>query len=88
MNLVFQIVGKSHLLTLRSEAISDHPFRVLSVVCKIFEKLVSNRLVDPIKKCRLLFYFQYGFRSSRSTTDLMLVVSDAIARAFDNSGAT
>ena len=32
--------------------------------------------------------FKYGFRSSRSTADLLLVVSDGIARAFNKSGAT
>ena len=31
--------------------------------------------------------FQYGFRSSRSTADLLTVVSDRIARAFNRSGA-
>ena len=32
--------------------------------------------------------FQYGFRPSRSTVDLLTVVSDRIARAFNRSGAT
>ena len=32
--------------------------------------------------------FQYGFRSSRSTADLVAVVSDRISRAFNRSGAT
>ena len=32
--------------------------------------------------------FQYGFRSSRSTADLLTVVSDRIARAFNRSGTT
>ena len=32
--------------------------------------------------------FQYGFRSSRSTADLLTVVSDRIARAFNSYGAT
>ena len=32
--------------------------------------------------------FQYGFRSSQSTADLLTVVSDRIARAFNRSGAT
>ena len=31
---------------------------------------------------------QYGFRSSQSTADLLTVVSDRIARAFNRSGAT
>ena len=34
------------------------------------------------------FDFQYGFRSSRSTADLLTVVSDRIARAFNRSGST
>ena len=32
--------------------------------------------------------FHYGFRSSQSTADLLTVVSDRIARAFNWSGAT
>ena len=34
------------------------------------------------------FYFQYGFRSSRSIADPLTVVSDRISRAFNRSGAT
>ena len=36
----------------------------------------------------LFFFFQYGFRSSRPTADLLTVVFDRIARAFNWSGAT
>ena len=32
--------------------------------------------------------FQVGFRSSRSITDLLRVVSDRITRAFNGPGAT
>ena len=32
--------------------------------------------------------FQYGFRSTRSTADLLTVVSDRIATTFNRSGAT
>ena len=51
------------------------------------EKLVNNRIVDHIEKCGLFSDFQYGFRSSRSTADLLTVVSDRIVRAFNRSGA-
>ena len=34
------------------------------------------------------FYFHYAFRSSQSIADLLTVVSDRIARAFNRSGAT
>ena len=58
------------------------------MVSKVFEKLVNNRIVDHLEKCGLFSDFQYGFRSSRSTADLLAVVSDRIARAFNRSGAT
>ena len=58
------------------------------MVSKVLEKLVSNRIVDHVGKCGLFSDFQYGFRSSRSTADLLAVVCDRIARAFNRSGAT
>ena len=58
------------------------------MVSQVFEKLVNNRIVDYLEKCGLFSDFQYGFRSSRSTADLLTVVSDRIAGAFNKSGAT
>ena len=58
------------------------------MVSKVFEKLVNNRIVDHLEKCGLFSDFQSGFKSSRSTADLLTVVSDRIARAFNRSGAT
>ena len=58
------------------------------MVSKVFEELVSNKIIDHLEKCGLFSDFQYGFRSSRSTADLLTVVSDRIARAFNKSGAT
>ena len=58
------------------------------MVSKAFEYLVNNRIVDHLEKCGLISDFQYGFRSSRSTADLLTVVSERIARAFNRSGAT
>ena len=77
---VFKNVGE------RSTA--KNSLSLLSVVSKVFEKLVNNKIVDHLEKCGLLSDFQYGFRSSRSTADLLTVVSDRIARAFNRSGAT
>ena len=45
-------------------------------------------VVDNVEKHGLFSDFQYGFRSSRSTANLLTVVSDRIARAFNKSGAT
>ena len=72
----------------RSTAKNYCPVSLLSVVSQVFEKLVNNRIVDHLEKCGLFSDFQYGFRSSRSTEDLLTVVSDRIARPFNRSGAT
>ena len=79
---VFKNVGE------RSTAKNYRPFSLLSVVSEVFEKLVNNRIVDHLEKCGLFSDLQYGFRSSRSTADLLTVVSDRIASAFNSSGAT
>ena len=82
MVVVFKNVGEN------STAKNYHPVNLLSVVSKVFEKLVNNRIVDHLQNCGLFPDFQYGFRSSRSTADLLTVVSDRIAMAFNRSGAT
>ena len=57
------------------------------MVSKVFEKLVNNRIVDHLEKCGLFSDVRHCFRSSRSTADLLTVVSDRITRAFNKSGA-
>ena len=82
MVTVFKNVGE------RSTAKSYRPVSLVSVVSKVVEKLVNNRIADHLEKCGLFSDFQYGFRSSRSTEDLLTVVSGRIARTFNKSGAT
>ena len=55
---VFKNVGE------RSAAKNYRPVSLLSVVSKVFEKLVNNRIVDHLEKCGLFSDFQYGFKSS------------------------
>ena len=72
----------------RSTAKNYHPVSLLSVVSKVFEKLINNRIVDHLEKCDLFSYFQYDFRSSRSKADLLTVVSDRIFRALNRYATT
>ena len=37
---------------------------LVSVVGKVFEKLINNRIVDYLEKSGLFSDFQYGFKSS------------------------
>ena len=82
MVLVFKTAGE------RSTAKNYHRVSLLSVLSKVFEKLVNNRIVDHLEICSLFSDFQYGFGSSQSTANLLTVVSDGIARAFNRSGST
>ena len=61
---------------------------LLSVVSRVFEKFVNKRIVDHLEKCGLFSDSQYSFRSSGSTENLLTVVSDRTARAFNRPGAT
>ena len=73
---VFKNVGE------RSTAKNCLPVSLLSVVGKVFEKRVNNKIVDHLEKYDLCSNFQYGFRSSRSTADFLKVVSNRIAGAL------
>ena len=51
---VFENVGE------RFTAKNYCPISLLSVISKVFEKLVNNRIVDHLEKCGLFSDFQYG----------------------------
>ena len=73
---VFKNVGE------RSTAKNYCPVSLFSVVRKVFEKLVNNKVIDHLEKSGLFSDFQFGFRSSKPTADLLTVVSQRIAREF------
>ena len=54
---VFKSVGE------RSTAKNYRPVSLLSLVSKVFEKLVNNKIVAHLEKSGLFSDFQYGFRS-------------------------
>ena len=66
----------------RSTAKNYHSFSpasvVASVVSKVSENLVNNRIVDQREKFGLFSDFQDYFRSLWSTADLLTVVSHRI----------
>ena len=55
---IFKNVGE------RSVAKNYHPASLISVVSKVFEKLLNNRFVDHLENFALFSDFQYDFRSS------------------------
>ena len=47
-----------------STAKNYHPVSLLSVVSKVFEKIVNKTIVDHLENYGLFSDFQYGFMSS------------------------
>ena len=71
----------------RSTAKNYHPVSLLSMVSKVLEKLVNNRILDYLEKFGL-FLISCMVLGFLNQLQILLVVSDTIARAFNRSGAT
>ena len=62
----------------RSVAKNYYPACPVSVVSKVFGKLVNMKLIDHLEKCNLFSDFQCEFRSSQSIADFLKVVFDRV----------
>ena len=51
------------------------------------KELLNNKILDHLENCGHFSDFQYGFSASQQTPDLLTVVSDRIAMAFNRSRA-
>ena len=63
-------------------------YQPVSLLSKVFQKLLNNRILDHLEKSGLFSDFRYSFRSTQSTVDFLIAVSDRIARGFNRPGAT
>ena len=58
------------------------PISLLSVISKLFESVINNRILDHLAINNLLSDVQYGFRSSRSTADVLTVITHRLSEAM------
>ena len=58
------------------------PIALTSCICKLFERMVNNRLVWYLETKNLLTNRQFGFRKNCSTLDPLLMISREIQNAF------
>ena len=70
----------------RSNPSNYRPISLLPVISKIFEALINDALVNHLESNNLFSDSQYGFRSTRSTADLLTVITDRIYTALNKSG--
>ena len=61
---------------------------VLSIISKVFEKVVFNQLNNFLTEHKLLYTFQSGFRSSYSTDTCLIYLTDYIKQECDNYNYT
>ena len=61
------------------------PISLLCIISKIFESIINQQIMIHLSKTNLLSDVQYGFRSARSTADVLTVITGRISGALDNS---
>ena len=64
------------------------PISVLSIISKVFEKVVFIQLNFFLTEHKLLYTFQSGFRSSYSTDTCLIHLTDYIKQECDNGNYT
>ena len=56
----------------KSNALNYRPVSLTSIVCKVMERIVRDRIVDHLIKHKLLSKLQHGFRANRSCLTQLL----------------
>ncbi|WP_135568158.1 reverse transcriptase domain-containing protein, partial [Solemya elarraichensis gill symbiont] len=69
--------GKDHTL-----ATNYRPISLTSCLCKVFERMINDRLVWVLESQNLLSNIQCGFRKGRTTIDHLLRLDHYIKNAF------
>ena len=60
------------------------PISLLSVISKIYEKLIYTRIYSYLTKKKLIYSKQFGFRSNYSTNHALISITEHIRKLQDN----
>ena len=71
-----------------SQPSNYRPISLLPIIGKVFESVVNAHLLKYLELHGLLSDKQFGFRSSRSTGDLLAYVTEQVSRVLDRQGET
>jgi len=81
-------VAAIHKKSAATDPNNYRPISLLSVVSKIFETIIAEKLTRHFDGHRLLNEKQFGFRAERSASDLLLVQSSSWSQALDDGQDT
>ncbi|MEW8545715.1 MAG: reverse transcriptase family protein, partial [Candidatus Thiodiazotropha sp.] len=70
----------------KKEPANYRPVSLTSVVCKIFEKLIRQRIIEHMNRNNLFSNKQFGFIGGRSTSLQLLTVLDKWTEILDSGG--
>ena len=65
--------------------LNDRPISLLSVISKIYEKMIYSRIYNYLDKNNLIYDKQFGFISNFSTNHALISITEAI-KAFPDQG--
>ena len=68
----------------RHEPANYRPISLTSLVFKAMEKVVHSHIISALEAKNLINTFRFGFRSCRSTINLLLQTSHDMALALEN----
>ena len=68
----------------KSDITNYRPISILTSISKIFEKVISNRLISYLDHYKIIHQAQYGFRKNHSTFMALLDLHNKITLAADN----
>jgi hypothetical protein len=64
------------------------PISLVSVISKVMETVINKQLLSHLERNSLLSDHQFGFRSERSTADLLCLVTDKMYQSLEGHGET
>ena len=69
ISLILKVVNPSQLKDYR-------PMSILSILCKIYEKLVLKQMIECIEKCFIYLKHHSGYRKNHSASTLLMKLDD------------
>ena len=69
----------------KNEFINYGPISILPSFSKIYEKIISNRILSYVEKYGILAKSQFGFRKKHSTYMAMMQLYDKVSEAIDKN---